>query len=367
MGALMPDFPNAPQAFDFGTQHLLGFLVSFSGSQKRRSVDHKYLKRAGGRVEDMARDQLRAVFRLYFIGDDCAAKFAAFLAAVDDNPRGLLVHPISGRWFAFCEGPDYTVDFNRAINEIQVTVAFKEDQLDAAIELPDTPDVATAAQNASGAQSTYQQTVAKFMGTIAKAQLAVGSAQAQVDQLTAQIGTVNAPVDFMRSSLAAITGVTSAVYGAITNVAVASDLLAQDVTNFIAFATDLFSGSDFAPGFSDSVATSLGIVETDGQALEDALVAASVTPAGAADAVQDTEITVASCIVLGDAIQLALPPVIAYTVPAPMNLLKLAQLIIFQRNLERDAQEYANAILSSNRIPNPANIPAGTVLIVPSQ
>lgn len=363
----MPDFPAVPQAFDFGTQHLIGRLVSFTGGVKRRSVDHNYLKRAGGRVEDFARAQQRAVFRLHFIGDDCARRYEEFLAAVDENPRGLLVHPIAGRWFAFCEGPDYSVDLNRAVNEIQVTVAFKEDQLDATIDLPDTPDVATAAQNATGAQTTYQQTVATFMGTIAKAQLAVGSAQAKVDSLTAQISTVTAPVDFMRTSLAAIVGVTSAIYGSIISVATASDLLAQDITNFIAFANDLFSGSDFAAGFSDSVATSLGIVEADGQALENALVAASVTPAGAADAVQDTELAIATCIVLGDAVQLALPPVIAYTVPAPMNLLALAQRILFQRGIDRDAQEYANAILANNRIPNPSNIPAGTLLLIPSQ
>jgi len=363
----MPDFPNAPQGFTFGTLQLYGTLVGFNGGNKRLSVDHRFLKRTGARVEDFARDQRRLTVRLAFIGPNCAAQYNQFESAVDENPRGLLVHPFAGRWFAFCEGPDYSVDFNQTLNAIYCNVMFKEDQLDAAVTAPDTPDVATAAQNVTGAQSQYQQTVAAFMGTIARAQVAVGSAQAQVDSLTDQLATVTAPVDFMRSSLAALTGVTSQVYGAISGIAVASDLLAQDITAFGSFAQSLFAGSDFASGFSDPVQTQLGIVQTSGQALEDNMTAATPTPAACADAVQDTETAVASCIVLADALQLALPPVIGYTVPKKINLLALAQLLIFQRGLDRKADEYANAILANNRIPNPANIPAGTVLLIPSQ
>src|SRR5262249_11440200 len=155
-------------------------LVSFTGSSQRRSVDHEFLKRDGSQVEDLGRRSRRIEVKLRFIGKDCAQRFSDFEAKVHRNPTGLLVHPTTGRWIAFCEGPQHSVDFSRAINEIEVAVSWKESDLDATIEA-DVPDVATAAQNCSGQVEQMQKSVAGNMCETAKASTTLGSVSEAAD------------------------------------------------------------------------------------------------------------------------------------------------------------------------------------------
>jgi hypothetical protein len=154
--------------------------------------------------------------------------------------------------------------------------------------------------------------------------------------------------------------------GKLADIEAASDLLVQDVSNFVDAANDLFTGdSDTAPaGYSDAVSTLLGVAIVHGLALEATLIAASATPAGAADAVADVELMLDRCLTLSEAVAATQPPVVNYTVPAPMNVVVLAQRLIREWEMDRDALEYASIIIGLNRIQNPAMISAGTVLRV---
>lgn len=368
----MANPPASPQTFTFTagqqTFPLMGVLTKFNGTAKRRHASQVFPKRDGGKEEDMGRDQYRLEVQLHFIGNTAAKDYQKFKAAVHANPSGLLIHPIAGQWYAFCEGPSEDVDFGQALNRIEVRCSWVESQLDAAVT-SDVPDVATAAQNASGQQSKFQQSVAAMLGALAKAQTAEATALNKLDSALSTISTLTAPVDFMRSQLDQALGAASSIVGTVSGIATASDLLTQDVSNFIGATTDLFSAAtDTSAALAfGSIATLLGTVQADGQALEDLLIAGSATPAGSADAVADVELMIEACLTVNDAIQASQPPTVSYTVASLCNLVELATKIILQWGLNRDPVEYASVILGLNHIPNPAAIPAGTVLLVPAQ
>lgn len=371
------NYPAAPQTFTFtaGTTvlNLQGELVSFHGADKRRSASHVFVKRDGGRKEDMGRATRRLEVMLQFV-DNYKAKTTAvveytkFLAAVQKNPSGLLVHPISGQWYAFCEGPDANVDFNRALNQIEVRVAWEESELDATVSA-DVPDVATAAQNATTQLSQLQQAISSFMTFCARATTVEASLLNKIAGVEADALLLTAPVDATRAALTAIVGAGSSIIGTLSTIQAHGDLLFQDVTNYLESASDLFNGvTDTTPaGASDALATLLGVVENDAQALEDVLTGTSPTPAGAGEAVANVELMLENCLTVSDAAAAAQPPSVNYTVPQTSNLVIIATQIIEQWGLSRDPVEYAAAIGALNRASSPARVPAGTVLSVPAR
>lgn len=358
-----PIIAAAPQGFAFGPLELKGRLLSWSGGRSRRGVSHVFLKRTGGRVEDMARDQRRLEVRLVFLGESCARDYANFERAVDENPYGLLVHPTAGRWQAFCEGPQESVDFSRASDGIEVRVSFVENELDAAADL-EVPDVATAAQNTSAQQTAFQKTVARYLGTFAKLSDARRTVVAAVNGAVAVIDTVTAPVDFMRDTISAVVGVQSNIYGKISAIATKSNLLAQDVTNYIDATGDIFDGTEDADaGAARAATTLLGVVEVSAEQLVDEMIAGAASAASAADAVGAVDEALSACHVLNEAIERARPPVILYVVPELIDLVLLCR----RRYGATDALARANDIRQLNKIPNPAAIPPGTALLIPSR
>jgi prophage DNA circulation protein len=160
-------------------------MVSFTGGRKRRMVIHSYLKLDGGAVEDMATEQRVLVVQMEFLGADAARDYQEFENAVIDNPRGTLIHPIAGKWQAFCEGPDYDVTYSRAVDEIKVKVKFTEDVTNAT--LPDVPDAATAAQDTTAKLSAFETATATFMAGIAKAESFKATVLNKVDEALALI------------------------------------------------------------------------------------------------------------------------------------------------------------------------------------
>jgi prophage DNA circulation protein len=357
-----PVIASSPQTFTFGARELKGHLTSFRGQSKRRSVDHEYAKRDGADVEDMGRKQRRLSVRLVFTGPTCAKDYADFQKYVDENPKALLVHPIAGKWQAYTDGPDEDVDYGRALDEIQAQCEFKEAQLDASVTR-DVPDPATAAQSADAQKSQFQKTVASFMGGLAKAGDFNAQALGQIDAALSQIDTVTAPVDFLRDAIGSSVNASSSFVGKVSLIATKSNLLAQDVGNYLAAASDLFEGEDPAAGSFSATDTLLGAVEASAQGLEDELIAASVTPAGAAEAVADVVGMRAACWAVASALQEARPPTVAYLVPELMNLMTVAM----RTGPALTAQVRAVQIMSLNRIPSPHAIKAGTTLQVPSK
>lgn len=360
----------APQSFTFGTLQLEGVLLNFSGQSQRRGVVHQFPKRAGAFVEDMERAPRRLEVQLIFLGTNPAQSFNDFESTIHDNPTQLLVHPVAGKFTAFCEGPQHSVDFSQAINGIRVRVAFVESELDASTKA-DIPDVATAAQSASAQQSTYQKAVAAYLGAFAKLNTALGRARNSIDTVVANIETFTDPVTETVTQITSIPGVASSVIGALTAIRVTNDVLNQSISNFLTLSTDLFTGSLAVAGSADATVNSLGKVQVSANILETTLIDTGsivpmagvplTTPAGAAGAVGSVEEMVASCLILNEAVLATRPPVIVITIP------KLTDIVTFcQQRYPDNAISRANDILGMNKIINPAAIPAGTRLSIPS-
>jgi prophage DNA circulation protein len=361
-----PTYAATPQAFSWQGRLLQGYLLSFSGSSPRRVAAHEFLKRDGARQEDMGRGPRRLEVQLIFTGPTCAKDAAEFSTAAHADPVGSLVHPTAGQWLSFCTGPQYEVDFARAIDEIRLRVAFVETQTDAAVTAAiDTPNVASAAQQATSALAKVDSALATFAGALAlaRAQAAVGQAMGAVDRVLDAVDTLAAPLDTVRGMLASIVGEASSVMGAIEGIAAQWNALSQDAQAYVDAASDVFSGDDTAAGSAAQADSLLGTAEASALALEASLLASTPTAAGAADAVGAVEEALAACFVLADALAAARPPTILYTVPALVDVMTLAQ----QRYGATTARARASDILGLNRIPNPAAIPAGTQLLIPSR
>jgi prophage DNA circulation protein len=354
---------SAPQAFTYAGRDLTGKLIRFNGATQRDHVDHRFLKRDGGRTEDMVRRPRRLEVDLEFTGRTCAHDYQDFEDFCDSNPTGLLVHPIAGRYQAFCEGPGYDVDFARALDEIHVRVVWVETELDASLPpAPDTPPPATAAQSATSLLAQAEQAVANAMGQIAKGQGILAQYQAQLDAVLATVSSLSSPVDAVLAVLQQTLGEASSIVGTVSLIATKMNLLSQDTSNFIDAMNDLYAGSDTAPGSALQGASLLGTVQSDADATEDALNAGAATPAGAAEAIGAVEESLAACYVLANAVQAARPPTIVHTVALLTDVVTLAQELYGQ-----NAPQRALDIMALNHIPNPAAIPSGTRLLVPTR
>ena len=366
-----PQYPSTPQSFSFASRSLVGVLVGFSGATPRRMVMHEYLKRRGGRAEDMEIGPRTLDADLQFLGATAGKDYRDFENFIAKNPFGLLNHPIAGRWQAFCRGPQPQVHFQEAINQVKVRVSWIETELDATTTV-DPPDVATAAQNVVGQQSTLQLSIAGFMAILAKAQTLQGQALNAIDTAINAVNSVTSavtsPVSYMQSAINAALGATSAIVNALAAINTSTVVLNNDINNFVSYVSALFtSTSDTPPAASaDAIANQLGMIQSDTLALESALLAAPARPASCAQAFADAEILLDNCMTLNDAMQAALPPTLLYTVPGMVNVVVLSQRLIQQFGLNRDPLQFASTIMGLNRIPNPAAIPAGTQLLVPT-
>ena len=357
-----PVFPATPQAFRFRDLNLVGVVTGFSGRTRRRGVYHEYLKRSGQRVEDMARAPRNIEVRLEFLGPRAARDYADFAVAVDGDPRGLIVHPIFGRWNAFCEGPQEDVDYARAVDEIKVRVVFVEDQLGAVVAR-DAPDTGTAAQQATTQLTAMDKAVAAYMGVVAQADAFSGQAIAQIQSAMSLIDTFDDPIVSMRTAISTAYGVTSAAIGKISTIATQADVLEQEVNSYVDAATDVFNGSEQQAGQSSAVDLQLTTVAAQAAENFDYLVLVSPTPAGAAEAAGRVDEVLSACYVLAEALAAERPPTVIYVVPRRLDLMRIAT------NLYPDSDAYARAseILALNQIPNPGAIPAGVRLRVPSK
>ncbi len=362
-----------PQTFSFGTlTNLKGQLSGWSGSTPRTMAMHRYPKRAGGRAEDMNRGPRSLDVRLEFISYrgannevvHASDQYLEFLAAVDKDPIALLTHPIAGQYIAFCEGPHDDVDFNRATNEIRVRVVFHESNLDKVL-VDFAPDAATAAQIVVEQQSIFERAVADYMGAIAEVHAKTDPAVAAIQAQIAIASVITDPINQMRQVITTVGGIESSIIGLIVGIADSALLLSQDITNFVEAnsTTDLFNGFDSIAAAAENTSTLLGTVVKSAEDLEQLLIESSQTPAGAAEVVGENDEAVSTCIVLAEALQSDRPPLIKFTVPRLTDVIALA----VDRYPNDSASSRASEILGLNRIPNPAAIPAGTVLKIYSR
>lgn len=136
------------EAFSFTPQGqptllLAGVLESTDDELGARLASFEYLKRDGAEVEAMGASQARFTFRVVLMGSapltpggaplSAGARYQQLVQAQRTQPRGLLVHPRLGRWKAGwtkCHGHE---EPRRAVDTVELTVEFVEDQTDAAI------------------------------------------------------------------------------------------------------------------------------------------------------------------------------------------------------------------------------------------
>lgn len=358
---------STPQKFTFGGLSLYGKVLSFSGRGPRRYVLHESGKRKAGIAEDMGQGSNHLTVRLQWDGPTCAADYAAVKASFEKTPIALLVHPIHGRWQAFCTGPSDDVNYSQALDLISVNVEFIETETPATTPI-DTPDVGTQSQIATASLTKMQQATAVYMGAVAMSQALQNKAIAVIQSTIADVESLDAPIDTMTETLTTTSGVVSSIMGSIFAIQAKGNAFATAVQAYLDMASDVYSGSDTTAtaATSDQVALLLGACQSAAQVLQDTLIATSPTPAGAAEAVGALLESLADCLVLADSIAADRPPVINWTVPALMGIMRAAQLSA-PKGSTIGVEARAVAILKLNRIPNPAAIRAGVVLRVPSQ
>lgn len=365
----MANYDATPQTFTFAGRRLNGHTLALSTQRRRRYVVHEFAKRRGARVEDMDAGPRRLDARLVFLPTydektkrtkTSAEQYREFAEAIDKNPYGLLVHPVTGRWQAFCEGPLEDVDYSRAVDAIYVRVGWIESELDAKNQR-DIPDVAAAVQNVEVQRTAVQLAVAEFMGALAKGRAAQAKIRNAIDDALATLDVVTEPVDFVRDTIANIIGAQSAIMGAINGIVTRARLLNQDLVTLIDTTANSMTGGDITAGAANQLGTMVSAVQDTADDLKQKMIAASNTPAGASDAVAAVEEAQAASIDLSDAVASSRPVIVDYVVPEMMDVVTLAQ-----RRYGTNPLARASDILGLNRIPNPAAIPSGTVLRIPA-
>jgi prophage DNA circulation protein len=110
-------------------------LVEWKDTRQPSIAVHRFIKKDGGEVEVLGRKPHQAKITLAYAGPTWRSDWLPLAAALDQDPTGLLVHPVYGQMPAVCEGfADATMNVEVAPNLYIVPLSFVEDQLDAAIQ-----------------------------------------------------------------------------------------------------------------------------------------------------------------------------------------------------------------------------------------
>lgn len=272
-----------------------------------RLAQHLYLKRDGGEQEPMGAAPGQFRFACIFLGDGWSKRYISLIAAIRRQPRGSLTHPILGELRVACQGiSDATCDPGAELNAIRFSISFVEDAVDTALSV-----------------DTYE-------GPATRA--------SAVTDLNDQLTTATA--SYAATATAAVTSLTTASAAYALAASEAATAVVPDA----------------------SLAVKLQAVRTQADAtiaaLLDDTIAATV-PSRAAPAMLLAEQVLDACNQLQESVLRITPALIAYTVQGATTLPALATRLYGRDGIARTAE-----ILVNNQIPNPAAIPAGTVLRV---
>lgn len=296
------------KVFRFGDMELHGNLMQMVDSHKPRNAVHEYLKRDGAQIEYMGRGPKRFRFMVSFIGPNFRKQYLNTMAALDRNPKGLLVHPLLGSIPAAYDGTEgATVDISRAIDSIDLPIAFIEDRVDTNLE-----------REAEDARSVNAKEAA----------------------VTGKSATLTAAI---------------AIYGSVVEAAV--EILTETAEEYAEVAAA--SVNDTTP--DTSLSTRLGDVAAYAnsaiRAILDDDTDEDATDASKFEAIDAVEQLFAACLEMDEAIGTQRPPMTEYTVAVTIGIGALAA-----RIYGRDATAKIDEILSLNRIQTPHAIPGGTKL-----
>jgi prophage DNA circulation protein len=301
----MADTLTDAKAFRFKDLDLSGNLVSWNDKIGMRLAVHQYLKRDGGEVENMGSEPGRFVMRLCFLGDQWAKQYRALVAAIRQDPRGQMVHPLLGTLRVACEGiSDAAVSPAAERDSINLSISFVEDAVDATVV-------------AEG-----------FVGPAAR--------QGQISSLATQVTTAISQIASAASAGAVLTGAAIS-FAAAAVAAASSDTPDPSLDQKIA-------------GVVTSASAAITAVRADPRAGTDATTYALVAL---------IEQLQAECMALAEAVAASKPTIVAYVVAGTTDIATLAA-----RLYGADALARVDELLTLNRIPDPHAIPAGMVLRV---
>lgn len=319
------------KAFVFKTKtgvvfDLSGALLGWNDSLLNRLATHQYLKRHGAEQEPMGRQPGRFTMRLAFFGAEWAKQYRAFVAAIGEEPRGTMDHPVLGTMPVACEGiQDAAVNPAQELDCVNLTVVFVEDAVDAI------------------------RKGGTFKGPSAR--------KAKIDSMA--------------------TSITGAVAGLATSLAIAEDLAVAAV-NFSTAASQSLNESTPDPSLPMQLAmVAIRVDRTQAAVRSDQAASratASSAPAGSAAVALSSHADAASfdvlamcqqlyaeCVALAASASAARASPIRYTVPMTMHVATLCATFY-----GADGAARIDEVLALNRIPRPYAIRSGTVLTLPA-
>ena len=319
----------AYEAFSFtpqGEQALLlsGVLLSSEDEIGARLAAFEYIKRDGAEQEPMGAAPAQFTFRIVITGSAPLTQGGASLSATEryaklgqtvrTQPRGILNHPRLGRWQVAFKQIRAREEPKKALDTIEATLVFVEDQLDQAIVIDSTPTPQAQANRTINAYSVM--VAASALSFKADPRAIMQAADTAINQFAVKA--------------------------------------AAFVVDGIALAQS--SVADLSPLRTQLAAIEVARLATF--AALDATLALTLAPAVTLTRYKDQAYQVqASCVELVRAIEAIKPPVVYYTVPSTMSLDQLLLALY-----GGDAKMHAAEVLSLNLIKTPMRIQAGIVL-----
>lgn len=319
-------------AFSFtpqGQQTLLlaGVLEALDDELAQRLASFEYLKRDGSELEPMGASAARFSFKVTLMGSapltpggpplTAGQRYQTLVQAQRAQPRGLLVHPRLGRWNVGWVRIRAHEQPQKAVDTIELTLEFIEDQTDQAVAVE--------------AQPTPQGRAAEVVSAYSVLKAAVAL----------RFGSSNNPL------MKAVVTTTETL----CNVAASFAVAATEAAQFANLDSSLEQQMGAVEAAVNGVLAAL--TATLPQTLESDV---SLTPYR-----HQAWMTLASCQFLMEALAEQRPVLIDYVVPAAMSL--DAVLLSLYGTA---AASYQEPVLSLNYLPNPLWIQGGTVLKVPA-
>ena len=293
----------------FNGLDLDGQILEWTDVRGYRFASHEFLKRDGALQEPMGRKPHKVKFNLVYVGLNWRKDFAQLLGLLDQSPFGTLIHPFFGQMKVACEGIEGArVNSEHEINTVLVPISFIENNVDQSLQFLGSKSVFSG----TASVSTYSSNLTTATNIYIIASFAVALFRTVVLQYSAAVARQ-----------------------------LASGTIIPDPT---------------IPSLFGSLVLNASLARTAVRA--DPLY---VNDAAGYAAIEAIELLLASCHELDDLLKTNKPTLQMYTVPAQTSLLTISQ-----NFYGRDALSRLDEIRANNlgKIPNPAAIKAGTVLLL---
>jgi hypothetical protein len=310
--------PNGQQALI-----LHGTVLSYEHEHGERLAQFEYLKRDGAEQEPMGANASRLNYKLVLMGEapltaggapmSAGQRYQVLVTAQRSQPRCLLVDPRLGRWQVGWSSIRASEEPQKAIDCIEISLSFVEDQIDQALAIEAQPTPQARANQAVDAYSiVYAATFLAFNErTNPSFQACVNASQHLADATGA---FVNAALNSVQSQ-----GVDPTLRAMLDSVRVARE--------------SYFTALDAT--LADSLDNPVSLVEFKHAAY----------------------LTEAASVELLIAIENLKPQILDYRLPTPMSLIAVLQLIY-----GADAQAHREEAERLNPFSPTVTIPAGTTL-----